>query len=81
MTLAERLNLVIREQGLTKAQFARQTGISENYVYILTGNSRPDSELNKHISPTLAKLIAVQFGYQEDWVLSGTLPMRPDDAS
>ena len=42
-----------------------------NYVYILTGNSRPDTEQNKTISPALAKLIALEFGYDADWVLHG----------
>ena len=71
MTLADRLNQIIREQGLTKQEFARKIGISDNYVYILTGNSRPGTKQNKTISTTLAKLIAVQFGYEVNWILNG----------
>ena len=71
MTLADRLNQIIREQGLTKQEFARRIGISDNYVYILTGNSRPGTKQNKTISTTLAKLIAVQFGYVVNWILNG----------
>ena len=67
MTLAERLNRIIKEQNITKRDFAKRLGVSENYIYILTGN------LNKqqNISPSLAKLIALEFGYDENWVLNG----------
>ena len=71
MTLADRLNQIIAEQKLSKREFAKRVGMSENYLYILTGNSRPDSNLNKTISPMLAKLIALEFGYDADWILSG----------
>ena len=68
MTLADRLNRIITEQEITKQNFAATLGISENYVYLLTGNAkkRPD-----HIAPTLAKLIALEFGYDEEWILHG----------
>ena len=42
-----------------------------NYVYILTGNSRPGNNQNKVISPMLAKVIAYEFGYDANWVLNG----------
>ncbi|MBP3368854.1 MAG: helix-turn-helix transcriptional regulator [Clostridia bacterium] len=71
MTLSERLNQIISEQKITKREFARRLGISENYLYILTSNSRPGTNRNKTISPTLAKLIAVEFGYDSDWILNG----------
>ena len=71
MTLADRLNKIIAEQKLSKREFAKRVGMSENYLYILTGNSRPDSNLNKKISPMLAKLIALEFGYDENWILTG----------
>lgn len=71
MTLADRLNKIIAEQKLSKREFAKRVGISENYLYILTGNSRPDSNQNKTISPILAKVIALEFGYDADWVLNG----------
>ena len=71
MTLAERLNQIIAEQKITKREFARRVGISENYLYILTSNSRKNSNLNKTISPTLAKLIAIEFGYDAEWILNG----------
>lgn len=66
-TLADRLNHIIKERGISKADFARLLGISENYVYILTGNSRSNSRL----SPSLAKLIALEFGYDVDWIMNG----------
>lgn len=71
MTLSDRLNQIICEQNISKTEFARRLGITVNYVYILTGNSRPDTEQNKTISPSLAKLIALEFGCDADWVLHG----------
>jgi len=71
MTLAERLNQIITEHKITKREFARRVGISENYLYILTCNSRKKTNQNKTISTTLAKLIAVEFGYSADWILNG----------
>ena len=68
MTLADRLNKIISEQNMTKREFAAKFGVTENYVYLLTGNSknRPDS-----IAPTLAKLITLECGYNEKWILHG----------
>ena len=71
MTLAERLNQIISEQKITKREFARRVGISENYLYILTSNSRKNSNQNKNISIPLAKLIAIEFGYDAEWILNG----------
>lgn len=71
MTLAERLNKIIREQNLTKAEFARRVGISENYIYILTGSRGSDPDKPMVISASLAKLIALEFGYDEEWVMHG----------
>ncbi|MBE6589544.1 MAG: helix-turn-helix transcriptional regulator [Ruminococcaceae bacterium] len=68
MILADRLNRIIEEQNLTKKEFAEKMGITEQYVYLLTGNSkkRPDK-----IAPALAKLIALEFGYDAEWILHG----------
>lgn len=44
MALSNRLNQIISEQNISKTEFARRLGITVNYVYILTGNSRPDTE-------------------------------------
>ena len=68
MTLADRLNRIIEEQGVSKRDFAATLGISENYVYLLTGNAkkRPD-----HIALSLAKLIALEFGYDAEWIRNG----------
>lgn len=69
MTLSEKLNKIIAEQNISKREFAKRLGISENYLYILTGNSRIGTNKNKTISPSLAKLIALEFGYDADWIL------------
>lgn len=68
MTLADRLNVITKEQGLSKRAFAKKLGVTEQYVHLLTGNSksRPDKT-----SPALAKLIALEFGCDEDWILNG----------
>ena len=67
MTLADRLNKIIDEQNISKQDFAARVGISRNYLYILTGNSGK----NKKISRALAKLIAIEFGYDEEWIIKG----------
>ena len=72
MTLAEKLNKIIAEQNLSKREFAKRLEISENYLYILTGNSRSRTNKNKTISPALAKLIALEFGYDVDWIMEST---------
>jgi len=71
MSLCDRLNQIIQEQNISKREFAKRLGISENYLYILTSNSRPSTNKNKTISLALAKLIALEFGYDEDWILNG----------
>ena len=71
MTLDVRLNRIISEQHISKREFAKRVGISENYLYILTGNSRQGTSKNKTISPALAKLIGLEFGYDPQWILHG----------
>jgi len=68
MNLAARLNQIIKEQNLTKKEFAAKLSITENYIYLLTGNSKNRPET---IAPSLAKLIALEFGYDEAWILHG----------
>ena len=67
MTLADRLNKIIAEQNISKRAFAKRVGVSENYVYTLTGESNKITTL----SPMLAKVIAMEFGYDAEWVLHG----------
>lgn len=71
MTLADRLNKIIDEQNISKIEFARRVGITKNYLYVLTGNSRKGTDKNKTISPMLAKIISLEFGYDEKWILNG----------
>ena len=68
MNLAARLNQIIKEQNLTKKEFAAKLGITENYVYLLTGKSKNRPETMAH---SLARLIAREFGYDEEWILHG----------
>ena len=69
--LADRLNRIICEKNISKRDFAKALGVSENYVYVLTCNVPSRASLNKKISPPLAKLIAKEFGYDENWILYG----------
>ena len=71
MTLSDRLNKIIDEQNISKVEFARRIGVTKNYIYILTGNSRKDTDQNKVISGLLAKIISMEFGYDENWILNG----------
>ena len=71
MSLCDRLNQIIQEQNISKREFAKRLGISENYLYILTSNSRPGTDKNKRISHALARLIGLEFGYDTDWILNG----------
>ena len=66
MTLADRLNKIIAEQNISKREFAKRVGVSEKYVYTLTGESNKITTL----SPSLAKVIAFEFGCDADWILN-----------
>lgn len=68
MTLADRLNQIIAEQNLSKKEFAERMGVTEQYIYLLTGNAKTRPET---IKPSLAKLIALEFGYSAEWILYG----------
>jgi len=67
VTLADRLNKIIAEQNISKREFAKRIGVSENYVYTLTGESKKIATL----SPSLAKVIAFEFGCNAEWILNG----------
>ena len=79
MTLAARLEQIIREQGLTRADFARRMGITQNYLYILTGSKAHKNKAPVGISRSLVKLIALEFGYNEEWIASGAGEPRKKD--
>ena len=71
MILADRLNRIIEERQISKAEFARRIGVTPQYVLLLTGNAkaRPES-----IKPALAKLIALEFDCDYEWLLHGKEP-------
>ena len=71
-TLADRLNQIISEQHITKRKFAQRIGVSENYIYVLTRGGR-GSRLNQTISPMLAQVIGIEFGYNPEWILHGEM--------
>ena len=70
MTLAQRLNKIISEQGQTKTEFADSIGVTQNYICILTSEVSSAAR-GSNISPSLAKLIGLKYGYDPDWILYG----------
>lgn len=70
MTLAQRLNKIISEQGQTKTEFAKSIGVTQNYICILTSEVSSAAR-GSNISPSLAKLIGLKYGYDPDWILYG----------
>ena len=70
MTLAQRLNKIISEQGQTKTEFAKSIGVTQNYICILTSEVSSAAR-GSNISPSLAKLIGLKYGYDPDWIMYG----------
>ena len=70
MTLAQRLNKIISEQGMTKTEFAKSIGVTQNYICILTSEVSSAAR-GSNISPSLAKLIGLKYGYDPDWIIYG----------
>ena len=70
MTLAQRLNKIISEQGQTKTEFAKSIGVTQNYICILTSEVSSAAR-GSNISPSLAKLIGLKYGYGPDWIIYG----------
>ena len=68
--LGERVSLILKEQHLKKKEFARATGITPNYVSLIT-MGRVET-----CSRTLALLIEKIYGYSADWLLTGAEPRR-----
>lgn len=65
MTLGDRINTVITERKIKQIDFAKELGISANYVNQLVNNKKAN------ISETLAKLIEETYGYSANWILYG----------
>ena len=70
MTLTPRLNKIISEQGMTKTEFADSIGVTQNYICILTSEVSSAAR-GSNISPSLAKLLGLKYGYDPDWILYG----------
>lgn len=60
MTLADRLNQIIREQNVSMREFMSLLGVSENCIYILTGNSLQSEDKPPAISRALARFNRVE---------------------
>ena len=52
---------------MTGIEFAKRVGVSENYVYTLAG----ESDKNTTLSPMLTNVIAMEFGYDTEWIRHG----------
>ena len=70
MTLTQRLKKILSEQGMTKTGFADSIGVTQNYICILTSEVFSAAR-GSNISPSLAKLIGLKYGYDPDWILYG----------
>jgi len=55
----------------TASIFQERRNLCSSYLYILIGNRRPGSDRKKTILPSLVKLIALEFGYDADWIMNG----------
>lgn len=66
MSLGQRIQIILKEQGLKQVDFAKALGISSNYVNLIV-NDKKDV-----ISDTLAKLIEEYYGYSAQWILDGS---------
>ncbi|MDR0434826.1 MAG: helix-turn-helix domain-containing protein [Gracilibacteraceae bacterium] len=64
-SFTERLKRIIKELGVSQAEFARSVGVTRNYMYYLTGGRR------QCCSRSLAMLIEQKYGYSADWLLYG----------
>ena len=70
MTLTQRLNKILSEQGMTKTEFADSIGVTQNYICILTSEIFSSARDSK-FSSSLAQLIGLKYGYAPDWILYG----------
>ena len=70
VTLAQKLNKIISEQGLTKTAFAKSIGVSRNCISILTSEIFSSARDSKRL-PSLTQLIGLKYGYDPDWILCG----------
>lgn len=52
VTLSQRLNKIISEQGLTKTAFAKSISVTRNYICILTSDISSSARDSK-LSPSL----------------------------
>ena len=70
VTLSQRLNKIISEQGLTKTAFDRSIGMTKSDISIFTSEISSSARGSK-LSPSLTRLIGLKYGYAPDWILYG----------
>ncbi len=66
MSLGQRMQTILQEQKIKQVEFARELGISANYVNLIVKGKKGT------ISAPLAKLIEESYGYSAQWVLTGS---------
>lgn len=66
MSLGERLRSIIKESGLTQAAFAKENGITLNYLNAVLNGRKTN------FSIIFAKSIEQKYGYSAEWVINGT---------
>lgn len=68
MNQCDRIRLILQENKLKQKELAAEIGVTESYISVLL--KKPDVCLSR----TIAVLIEEKYGYNADWVLSGTEP-------
>lgn len=68
MNQCDRIKLILQENKLKQKQLASEIGVTESYISKLL--KEPDIKL----SQSLASLIEEKFGYNANWILTGSEP-------
>ncbi len=68
--LSSRIKKIRSDADLNKNKFAKSLKISPTFIGDI------ESGKNKKISPSLARLISIQYGFSEKWILSGEGVMK-----
>ena len=68
MNQCDRIRQILNENKLKQKQFASVIGVTESYI------SKLLKDPNIRLSQSLAVLIEEKYGYNAEWILSGTEP-------
>lgn len=77
-TLGDRLEGLVKEQGVSQREFGRRAGLDERHVGVIIGRFKKNPEASLD-SPTLFAL-ARAGNVRPEWLSTGQEPRRPDGA-